>query len=138
MLSQALASNHDQATGERAVGKEPLPSHEKVTDWAPRQEVLGFDPETERMTTCLPGIKINELREMLQEWHEERSKETVREVLVLAGKLHHVACVIRPERYFVRRLLQLSELHLDGQDKRGEGGPGEEEGRRQRQGGRYI
>ena len=43
-------------------------------------------------------------------------------VLVLAGKLHHVAYVIklhhvayviRPGRYFVRRLMQLSKLHLN-------------------------
>ena len=31
-LSQALASNHHQATGDRAVGEEPLLSHKKVTD----------------------------------------------------------------------------------------------------------
>ena len=122
VLSQALASNHHQAMGERAVGEEPLLSHKKVTDWAPRQEVLGFDLDTERMTISLPGRKITELREMLQEWPEERSKATVREVLVLAGKLHHVAYVIRPGRYFVRRLLQLSKLHLNGQEKRGGGG----------------
>ena len=96
VLSQALASNHHQKMGERAVGEKPLLSQKKknVTDWAPRQEVLGFDSDTERMTISLPGRKIKELREMLQEWLEERSKATVREVLVLAGKMHHVAYVI--------------------------------------------
>ena len=41
----------------------------------------------------------------------------------MAGKLYHVVYVIRPRTYFVRRLLQLSKLHLNGQDNRsGEGG----------------
>lgn len=31
-----------------------------------------------------------------------------------AGKLHHAACVVRPGQYFVRRLLQLIGLHLNG------------------------
>ena len=31
-LSQALASNHHQATGERAEGEKPLLSHQGVTD----------------------------------------------------------------------------------------------------------
>ena len=90
MLSQVLASNHHQAMGERAVGEEPLLSHKKVTDWALRQEALDCDLYTERVTIPLPGRKTNELREVLQEWPEERSKKTVREGLVLAGKLHHV------------------------------------------------
>ena len=118
VLSRALASNQHQAMGERAVGKEPLLSHENMTNWAPRQEVLGFDLDTERMTISLPGRKINEKQEMLQEWPEERSKATVREVLVLAGKLHHVVYVIKPGRYFVRRLLQRGELHLNGREKK--------------------
>ena len=35
---------------------------------------------------------------------------------MLAGKLHHMAYVIRPGRYFVCQLLHLSKLHLNGQD----------------------
>jgi len=42
-------------------------------------------------------------------------------VLVLAGKLHHAAFVIRPGRYFVRRLLQLTGLHLNGAERAGGG-----------------
>lgn len=30
----------------------------------------------------------------------------------MAGKLHHVVQVVRPERYFVHRLLQLANPHL--------------------------
>ena len=102
--------------GRKGSGEEPLLPHKKVADWAPRKEVLGFDLDTERMAISLPGRKNNEQREMLQEWPEERSNAAVREVLVIAGKLHHVAYVTRPGRYFVRRILQLSKLHLNGQE----------------------
>lgn len=36
----------------------------------------------------------------------------VREVLMLAGKLHHASYVVRPGRYFFYRLLLLSVLYL--------------------------
>ena len=45
--------------------------------------------------------------------------ETVREVSSLAGKLHHVAYVVRPGRYFVRWLLRLANLHLTGKSREG-------------------
>ena len=106
--------------GERAEGEEPLLSH-KVTDSAPQQEVLGFDLDRDKMTISLPVRKVKELRELLEEWPAGRSTATVREVLVLAGKLHHAAYVIRRGTYFVHLLLQLSGLHLNGQEKRGRG-----------------
>lgn len=39
----------------------------------------------------------------------------VRKVLVLAEKLHHAIYVVRPGRCFVRRLLQMSGVHLNGE-----------------------
>ena len=119
------------------MGEESLLPHEKVTDWSPRQEVLGVDLETERMTITVPCRKINELREILQDWRDDRNKATVREVLVLAGKLNHVVYVIRPGWYFVRRLLQLSTLHFDRQEKRGREG-GTERGRKKAEAGRVL
>ena len=118
--------------GERAEGEEPLLWH-KVTDWATQQEVLGFDLDKERMTISLPARKISELQKMLEDWPAGGRTAMVREVLVLKGKLRHVAYVIRPGRYFVQRLLQLSKLHLNGQEKRG--GSGEGVGSGQKQGG---
>ena len=95
-MAQSLASIHFQVMGEREEGEEPLLSNKKVTDWAPQQEVLGFDLDTEKMTISLPARKVRELRELLEEWPTGRCTETVREVLVLTGKLHHAAYVIRP------------------------------------------
>ena len=67
----------------------------------------------------MPARKVEELRELLVDWPVGRSTATVREVLVLTGKLHHAAYVIRPGRNFVRWLLQLSRLHQNGQERRG-------------------
>ena len=46
-----------------------------------------------------------------------------------------VGWLIRPGRYFVRRLLQLSKLHLNGQEKRRGGGG---EGRKKAEAGRVL
>ena len=50
---------------------------------------------------------------------------TVREVLLLAGKLHTAAYVIRPGGYIVRRLPQLSNLNgqekVEGGERKGKG-----------------
>ena len=110
MISASAITGIDsfQAMGEREEGEEPLLSHNNVTDWAPQQEVLGFDLDTERMTIPLPARKVLELRKLLKKRPAGASTATVWEVLVLAAKLHHAAYVIRPGRYFVRRLLHLS------------------------------
>ena len=100
--------------GERAEGAEPLLSRKKVTDWAPQQEVLGFDLDTEKKARSLPIKKVRELWELLEEWPTGRNTATVREVLELPAKLHHATYVIRPGRYLVRRFLQLSKPHLNG------------------------
>ena len=126
--AQSLASIHFQAMGGTAEREEPLLSHKKVTDWAPLQEVLWFDRDTEKITTSLPPRKAKELRELMEEWPTGRRTATVREVLVLTGKLHDAAYVIRPGRCFVRRPQQLRKLHHNGQERRGEGRVGKQEG----------
>ena len=52
--------------------------------------------------------------------------------LSLAGKLHHAEYVVRPGRYFVRRLLRLANPHLTGESREGEGTRGADFGGRQR------
>lgn len=127
-LLQALASNRYQATGDIAEGEEPLLSHKKVSDRAPRQVELGFVRDTKILTMSLPVWKIRKLQEMLKDFPEERNMATVPELVVLSGKLYNVAYVIRPRRYFLRRFLQLDKLHMNGKEK---GRHGEVVGRRQ-------
>lgn len=66
-------------------------SHKKVTEWAPRLEVLGLTLDTEAMMNSLPAGKVVDLRERLAVWPATRRAVTVKEVLVLAGKLRHAA-----------------------------------------------
>ena len=118
-LSRSLAFIHEQAMGERSEGQEPLLSREKVTSWATQQEVLRYDIDRESMTIALPTRKVD-LRARVAEGTAERQSATVREVLVLVGKLHNASFVLRPGRYIVRRLLRLSNLHLSGAEQAGE------------------
>ena len=90
---------------------------------ATQQEVLGYDIDTERMTIALPAREGDQSRARLTaECPAGRQTATVKEVLALAGKLNHQSFVIRSGRYFVRRLLQLTNLHLSGADRARGGG----------------
>eukprot|EP00752_Nemacystus_decipiens_P007888 g7048.t1 len=120
-LSQSLASIHHIMLGERGEGDEPVLSKKKTTNWAPAMEIQGYWVDTESLTIGLPDRKVAQIRDMLEKWPADRTTATVGEVLSLAGKLHHAAFVIRPARYYVRRLLQLSNLHLSGSEKAGSG-----------------
>ena len=79
MISASAITGIDsfQAMGEREEGEEPLLSHNNVTDWAPQQEVLGFDLDTERMTIPLPARKVLELRKLLKKRPAGASTATV-------------------------------------------------------------
>ena len=104
------------------MGRSPCCHTRKLRIGPPRQEVLGFDLDTERMTISLPARKVLELRNLLEEWSAWRSTATVRELLVLAGKLHHAAYVIRPGRYFVRRLSAAEQDESEWAGEKGRGG----------------
>ena len=98
-LFTVVSVNPFQAMGERGEGEEQLLLHRTVTGWATQQEVLGYDIDTESMTIALPARKVNNLRARVAEWPPEREMATVKQVLVLAGKLHHASFVIRPGWY---------------------------------------
>ena len=70
--------------GVRAEKEEPLLSHTNITDWAPQQEMLGFDLDTEKMTISI-SLPAREMQELLPEWPAENLTATVRGVLVLGG-----------------------------------------------------
>ena len=120
-LTRSLASIHHILLGERGEGEEPVLSRKKITNWAPQMEILGYWVDAEAGTIGLPERKLEEIRSMLEGWPYDRKVATVGEVLSLAGKLHHAAFVIRPSRYYVRRLLQLTNLHLSGSEAAGKG-----------------
>lgn len=87
-------------------------SHQTLIDWATQQEVLGHCIDIESVTTALPPRNVDDLRAGVAKGPVGRKIETVKEVLLLAGQLHHASFVIRHKRYFVRRLLQLYNMRL--------------------------
>ena len=76
-----------------------------MTAWATALNVLGLWLDTEDMTVALPQKKWEDLGQRQANWLPERREETVWAVLSVAVKLHHAGYVVRPGRYFVRRLL---------------------------------
>ena len=84
--------------------------------------MLGYDIDTESMNIALPARKADDLCARVAEGPPGRETATVKAVSVLAGTFHHASFVIRPGRYFVRRLLLLSYLHLNEAERAGGGG----------------
>ena len=72
--------------------------------------ILGLWVDTEDVTVRLPQRKVEGLRQRLASWPPEQREATAREVLSLAGKLHHVAYV-QP----------LPNAHLTEKESRGRG-----------------
>lgn len=119
-LSKALVSTHHIMLGEREVEEEQLSAHNKITGWAPVLEVSRYMIDTKGITISLLARKAKDLRDVLKEWLGGRKLATVK-AFRLAGKLHHATLVIRPARYFERRLLQLNSLNLDEAEYAGGG-----------------
>lgn len=64
------------------------------------------------MTIALPPREVDDLCARVAKWSAGRNSATVKEVLPLAGELHHVSIVVLLGRYFICRYLQLSNRHL--------------------------
>ena len=57
------------------------------------------------MTISLPQGKVGQLRELLTEWPRDRRSAPESKLRSLRGKLLHVCEVVRPGKFFVRRML---------------------------------
>lgn len=78
---------------------------EKVTSWDTRMEMLGWSIDTVAMTTSVPQEKVVQLRALLDEWPVDRREAPVKAVRSLLGKMLHLSEVVRPGKFFVRRIL---------------------------------
>ena len=67
---------------------------------------LGIEVDTGAMVLCLPQDKLHCLKSKVAEWQSHRScrKE---EVEALIGHLSHACKVVRPQRRFLRRMIEL-------------------------------
>jgi len=61
--------------------------------------------DTKAMTVAVPHEKIVRLRKMLELWPADRRTASVKEVQSLVGKLLHLCEVVRPGKFFLRRIL---------------------------------
>ena len=59
---------------------------------------------------------MDSITERLEARSPDRRTAKVREVLILAEKILCAAYAVQPGRYSIRRRLQLSGLHLDGEE----------------------
>ena len=67
--------------------------------------VLGWDVDTVAMTTSIPLEKLERLRDMLHEGSPDRVVAFEEELRSMIGWLLHLCYVVRPGKYFVRRML---------------------------------
>ena len=102
-----MGSDYGRLLGERQAGDPPLLVPEKVSSWHTRLEVLGWDLDKVAMTISLPQGKVIQLRELLAGWPRDRRSAPESELRSLMGKLLHVCEVVRPGKFFVRRMLNL-------------------------------
>lgn len=84
-------------------------------------EMLGWSIETAAMTISVPQEKMVQVRDVLAKWPVDRRVAPVKLVRPLLGKLMHLSELVRPGKFFVRRILnQLGLAPL----KEGEAGDG--------------
>lgn len=104
--SQSAASDSFRLFGGRNNGEPPLFAPEKTSSWDPHMEVLGWSIDTVSMTIAVTQEKVAQLQTMLAEWPHDRRQASVREFRSLLGKLLHLCEVVRPGKFFVRRILK--------------------------------
>ena len=67
--------------------------------------MLGWDIDTVAMTISVPVAKLEGLRDMLSKWPSDREVASEDELRSLIGQLLHLCEVVRPGKYFIRRML---------------------------------
>ena len=68
-------------------------------------EMLGWQIDTVRMTIAVTPEKIAKTQALLAEWPGDRRTACVHDVRSLLGKLLHLCEVVRPGKFFIRRIL---------------------------------
>ena len=73
--------------------------------------MLGWDIDTVAITISVPLKKLERLRDTLHEWSPDRVVASEGGLRSLIGRLLHLCEVVRPGKYFVRRMLNQVGLH---------------------------
>ncbi len=88
-------------------GQGPI-SLKKYGGWTSEGDLLGLRVNLNKMLVSLPQEKVVKARELLAEFPSSRRKASYKEVMSLIGRLRHYAFCIRPGRYFLRRLINVT------------------------------
>lgn len=103
--TRSFASDSFRLFGSRDAGEPPLSAPEKTTSWDTCMDMLGWSIDTVAMTISVPQEKVVHLRALLDEWPADRRVAPIKEARSLLGKLLHLSEVVRPGKFFVRRIL---------------------------------
>lgn len=111
VASESCASDHFRLFGEREEKDLPLNlSPHNLFPWLTRLRVLSWDIDTVHMTISVPREKLTRLRTTPQGWPQSRQFSSESDLRKLIGKLLHLCEVVRPGKYFERRMLNQSGL----------------------------
>jgi hypothetical protein len=105
----SLATDHYMALGDPSNGEPNVLGLKKLVSWLTRQLTLGIETNTNSMRLTLPQAKVDKLRSLLDQWPATRTAATLKEVWSLQGYLWHATYCARPGRYFVWRLIALTQ-----------------------------
>ena len=103
--SASLASDHFRLFGSRLPTDPPLLDPAKAFSWSISLDVLGWAIDTVAMVISLTSAKLLQLSILLEAWPPARTVASEYELRSLMGKLLHVSEVVRPDFFFVRRII---------------------------------
>jgi len=115
--TRSFLSDSFRLFGTRTDGEPALFDPEKTTSGDSSMVMLGWLIDTVAMTISVPPEKAVHVCEMLSQWPAGRRTATVKEIRSLLGTLLHLSEVVRPGKFFVRRILnQLGLAPLRAQE----------------------
>ena len=113
-MSASLASTYIRVLGPGEPGEIPILAPKKTSNWNTTLEVLGFVTNSHTLKISVTIKKAQAIKTALvDDWPRCRRRATAQEVFSFAGKLWNRTRVIRAGKYFVLRLLRLTDLHAN-------------------------
>ena len=112
VVSASLASDYVRLFGPGEPGETPILAPKKSSNWNTTLEFLGFVINSHTLEISVTIKKAQAIQTALvDDWPRCRRRATGQEVFSIAGKLWNLTYVIRAGKYFVWRLLRITDLH---------------------------
>lgn len=111
VVSASLASDYVRLFGPGEPGETPILAPKKSSNWNTTLEFLGFVINSHTLEISVTIKKAQAIQTALvDDWPRCRRRATAQEVFRIAGKLWNLTYVIRAGKYFVWRLLRITDL----------------------------